>query len=199
MGSACISALVSVWLCISTQGRHQWSLCSFFFVSLPDDKLCDTDDDDVVCMAADVKGKDGTWLLEICISYVRYSHCFRGAQLKLPPCPSQNITARVFRSDSSGKAAQWLARSILESREVLRLVIRLLSVRADVWNSVIKTWEHLYCIPLHTCQHAGALSATTRTSPTPRRRTLTSKYSSFTSVVFMLILVTTDISQNRIN
>jgi hypothetical protein len=38
----------------------------------------------------------------------------------------------------------------------------------------------LYCIPLHTCQHARALPATTRTSPTPRRRTVTSKYSSFT-------------------
>jgi hypothetical protein len=34
---------------------------------------------------------------------------------------------------------------------------------------------------LHTCQHAGALPATTRTSPTPRQRTVTSKYSSFTS------------------
>jgi hypothetical protein len=50
MGSAFKSAPVS-----------EWSLCSFFFfVSLPDDKVCDTDDDDVVCMAADVKGKDST-------------------------------------------------------------------------------------------------------------------------------------------
>jgi hypothetical protein len=49
MGSAFKSALVS-----------EWSLCSFFFVSLPDDKVCDTDDDDVVCMTSDVKGKDGT-------------------------------------------------------------------------------------------------------------------------------------------
>jgi hypothetical protein len=41
-------------------------------------------------------------------------------------------TARVFRSDSRGKAAQWLATSIRESWGVLWLVIRLLSVRADV-------------------------------------------------------------------
>jgi hypothetical protein len=40
----------------------------------------------------------------------------------------------------------------------------------------------LYCIPLHTCQHAGALPATTRTSPTPRRRTVSSKYSRYTSM-----------------
>jgi hypothetical protein len=38
----------------------------------------------------------------------------------------------------------------------------------------------MYCIPLHTCQHAGALPTTTRTSPTPRRRTVAYKDSSFT-------------------
>jgi hypothetical protein len=51
-----------------------------------------------------------------------------------------NCTARVFRSDSPGKAAQWLARSIRESWGVLWLVIRLLSVRADVSSSVIKAF-----------------------------------------------------------
>jgi hypothetical protein len=94
-------------------------------------------------------------------------------------------TTRVFRRDSPGKAAQWLARSIRESWGVLWLVIRLLSVRADVSSSVSKAWERLYCIPLHTCQHAGALPTTTRTSPTPRRRTVTSKDSSY-----MLAMVT---------
>jgi hypothetical protein len=93
----------------------------------------------------------------------------------------EGVTARVFRSDSPGKAAQWLARSVHESWGVLWLVIRLLSVRADVSSSVIKAWECLYCIPLHTCQRAGTLPVTTRTSPTPRRRTVTSKYSSFIS------------------
>jgi hypothetical protein len=91
-------------------------------------------------------------------------------------------TARVFRRDSLGKAAQWLARSIRESWGVLWLVICLLSERADVSNSVIKAWERLYCIPLHTCQHAGALPTTSSTSPTPRRRTVTSKYSSYAFV-----------------
>jgi hypothetical protein len=90
-------------------------------------------------------------------------------------------TVRILRSDSSRKAAQWLATSILESWGVLWLVIHLLSVRAHVSSSVIKAWERLCCIPLHACQHTGALPATTHTSPTPRRRTVKSKYSSFTS------------------
>jgi hypothetical protein len=47
-------------------------------------------------------------------------------------------TARVFRRDSPGKAAQWLARSIRESWGVLWLVIRLLWERADVSSSVMK-------------------------------------------------------------
>jgi hypothetical protein len=51
------------------------------------------------------------------------------------PCTSQ-----VFRSDSPGKAVQWLARSIRESWGVLWLVIRLLSVRSDVSSSVIKAF-----------------------------------------------------------
>jgi hypothetical protein len=89
-------------------------------------------------------------------------------------------TARVFRRDSPEKAAQWLARSIRESWGVLWLVIRLLSVRSDVSSSVIRHWERLYCNSLHTCQHVGALPTTTRTSPTPRRRTVKSKYSSYT-------------------
>jgi hypothetical protein len=95
---------------------------------------------------------------------------------------------------SPGKAAQWLARSIRESRGVLWLVIRLLSVRADVSSSVIKAWEHLYCIPLHTCQHAGALPATTCTS-TPCRRTVTSKYSSFTFRFTFKVTVLTSTSK----
>jgi hypothetical protein len=49
-------------------------------------------------------------------------------------------TARVFRSDSPGKVAQCLARSIREIWGVLWLVIRLLSVRADVSSSVIKAF-----------------------------------------------------------
>jgi hypothetical protein len=77
-----------------------------------------------------------------------------------------NLTARVCRSGNPGNVAQWLSRSIRESWGVLWLIIR---------------WERLYCIPLHTCQHAGALTATTRTSPTPRQRTVTSKYSTCTA------------------
>jgi hypothetical protein len=52
-------------------------------------------------------------------------------------------------------------------------------VRADVSSSVrsiLPCTERLYCIPLHTCQHAGALPAATNTSPTPRRRTVRTKY-----------------------
>jgi hypothetical protein len=52
-------------------------------------------------------------------------------------------------------------------------------VRADVSSSVrsiLPCTERLYCIPLHTCQHAGALPANTNTSPTPRRRTVSTKY-----------------------
>jgi hypothetical protein len=49
-------------------------------------------------------------------------------------------TARVFRSDSPGEAAQWLAKSIRERWGVLWLVIRLFSVRADVSISVIKVF-----------------------------------------------------------
>jgi hypothetical protein len=93
--------------------------------------------------------------------------------------PSQTCIARVFSRDSPGKSAQWFARSIRESWGVLWLVIRLLSERADVSSSVIKASERLYCIPLHTSQHAGALPTTTLTSPTPRRRTVPSKYSSY--------------------
>jgi hypothetical protein len=90
------------------------------------------------------------------------------------PVPDQ-----VFRRDSPGKAAQWLARPIRESWGVLWLGIRLLSMRADVSSSVIKAWDRLYCIPLPTCQHGGAVLATTRTSPTSRWRPVTPRYSSF--------------------
>jgi hypothetical protein len=45
-------------------------------------------------------------------------------------------TARAFRTDSPGKSAQWLTRSIRESWGVLWLVIHLLSVQADVSSSV---------------------------------------------------------------
>jgi hypothetical protein len=88
-------------------------------------------------------------------------------------------TARVFSRDSPWKVAQWTGRPIRESWGVLWLVIRLLSVRADVSSSVrsiLPCTERLYCIPLHTCQHAGALPATTNTSPAPRRRTARTKY-----------------------
>jgi hypothetical protein len=61
-------------------------------------------------------------------------------------------TARVFRSDSQRQTAQWLAMSIRESWRVLWLVIRLLSVRADVWNSVIKT----FFLVLHSPPHLSA-------------------------------------------
>jgi hypothetical protein len=42
-------------------------------------------------------------------------------------------------------------------------------------TSQVELQKHssLYCIPLHTCRHSGALRATTRTSPTPHRRTVT--------------------------
>jgi hypothetical protein len=46
--------------------------------------------------------------------------------------------AQVFRRDSPGKAAQWMGRFIRESLGVLWLVIRLLSVQADVSSSVTK-------------------------------------------------------------
>jgi hypothetical protein len=88
-------------------------------------------------------------------------------------------TTRVFRNYSPGKIAQWLARSIHESWGVLWLVIRLLSVQAYVSSSVIKAFFLVLHSPPHL-SHAGALPATTYTSPTPRRRTVTSKYSSFT-------------------
>jgi hypothetical protein len=89
----------------------------------------------------------------------------------------------VLRADSPGKAAQWFAESIPESWGVLWLVIHLLWVWVDVSSSVIKAWERLYCIPLHTSQHAGALPATTNTSPTSRRRIVSSKYSSYKDLV----------------
>jgi hypothetical protein len=72
-----------------------------------------------------------------------------------------------------------------------------------------KKHSSLYCIVLHTCQHAGALLATTRTSPTPRRRNVTSKYSNFShlhdaeleAVLSMLLVgclgVTVDVSLLR--
>jgi hypothetical protein len=88
-------------------------------------------------------------------------------------------TARVFSRDSPWIVAQWTGRPIRESWGVLWLVIRLLSVRADVSSSVrsiLPCTERLYRIPLHTCQHAGALPATTNTSPTPRRKTVRTKY-----------------------
>jgi hypothetical protein len=91
----------------------------------------------------------------------------------------QRTIARVFSRDRLGKVAQWKGRSIRESWGVLWLVIRLLSVRADVSSSVRSIFpctERLYYIPLHTCQHAGALPTTTNTSPTSRRRTVRSKY-----------------------
>jgi hypothetical protein len=56
------------------------------------------------------------------------SSCYKS----ILPC-----TARVFRRDNPEKTAQWLARSIRESLGVLWLVIRLLSVRADVSSSVL--------------------------------------------------------------
>jgi hypothetical protein len=49
-------------------------------------------------------------------------------------------TVLVLRADSLGKAAQWFAESIRESWGVLWLIIRLISVRADVSNSVIKAF-----------------------------------------------------------
>jgi hypothetical protein len=91
----------------------------------------------------------------------------------------RKCTARVFSRDSPGKVAQWTGRPIRESWRVLWLVIRLLSVWADVSSSVrsiLPCTERLYCIPLHTCQHAGALPATTNTSRTPCRRTVRTKY-----------------------
>jgi hypothetical protein len=94
-------------------------------------------------------------------------------------------TAQVFSRDCPWKVAQWTGRRIRESWGVLWLVIHLLSVRADVSSSVrsiLPCTEHLYCIPLYTCQHAGALPATTNTSPAPRRRTVTTKYYYCTSV-----------------
>jgi hypothetical protein len=44
----------------------------------------------------------------------------------------------------------------------------------------------LYCIPLQTSQHAGALPATTNTSPTSRRRAVSSMYSSYTHFCWRL-------------
>jgi hypothetical protein len=85
-------------------------------------------------------------------------------------------TARVFRSDSPGKSAQWLARSIRESWGVLWLVIRLLSLRADVSSSLTKA---LRMPVLHSPPHLSACWSSPRhyrTSLTPRRRTVTSKY-----------------------
>jgi hypothetical protein len=89
------------------------------------------------------------------------------------------FTARVFSRDRPLKVAHLTGRPIRDSWWVLWLVIRLLSVRADVSSSVrsiLPCTERLYCIPLHTCQHAGALPATTNTSPTPRHRTVRTKY-----------------------
>jgi hypothetical protein len=94
-------------------------------------------------------------------------------------------TARVFSRDSPWKVAQWTGRPIRASWGVLWLVIRLLSVRADVSSSVrsiLPCTECLYCIPLHTCQHAGTVPATTNTFPTPRRRTVRTKYYYCTSL-----------------
>jgi hypothetical protein len=53
-------------------------------------------------------------------------------------CYAFQNTVQVFRHDSAGKAAQWMGRSIRESWGVLWLVIRLLSVQADVSSSVTK-------------------------------------------------------------
>jgi hypothetical protein len=58
-----------------------------------------------------------------------WHHRIRGSE-------RHRYTAQVFRRDSPGKAAQWLGRSIHESWRVLWLVIRLLSLRADVSSSV---------------------------------------------------------------
>jgi hypothetical protein len=102
-------------------------------------------------------------------------------------------TARVFSRDSPWKVAQWTGRPIRESWAVLWLAIRLLSVRAYVSSSVrsiLPCTERLYCIPLHTCQHAGALPAITNTSPTLRRRTVRTKYYYCTLPSFVLLLFT---------
>jgi hypothetical protein len=56
-------------MCVSNHSRYQsvhTSVVPVFpppppvIISLPDDETCDANDDDVVCMAADRKGKDGT-------------------------------------------------------------------------------------------------------------------------------------------
>jgi hypothetical protein len=94
-------------------------------------------------------------------------------------------TVRVFRRDSPGKAAQWLARSIRESWGVLWLVIRLLSERPDVSSSVIKA---LRTPVLHSPPHLSALPTTTLTSPIPLRRTVTSKYISYTAFIHTAVL-----------
>jgi hypothetical protein len=70
-------------------------------------------------------------------------------------------TAQVFRRDSPGKAAQWLARSIRESWGVLWLVIRLLSVRADISSSVIKA----FFLVLHSPPHLSACWSSPRHYP----------------------------------
>jgi hypothetical protein len=78
------------------------------------------------------------------VSIIKAYGCFGRAPLR--------GTARVFRSDSPGKVAQWLARSIHESWGLLWLVIRLLSVRADVSSSVIKA----FFLVLHSPPHLSA-------------------------------------------
>jgi hypothetical protein len=66
MGSACVAALVCVSLWVWTRFRYQRSVHTsvapvfpLVIISLPD-KMHHDDDDDVVCMAADTKGKEGT-------------------------------------------------------------------------------------------------------------------------------------------
>jgi hypothetical protein len=98
----------------------------------------------------------------------------------LPWASYRNGIAPVFISDSPGKTAQWLARSIRESWGVLWLVIRFLSVRADVSSSVIKA----FFLVLHSPPLLSACWSSPLLSPTPRRRTVTSKYSSFTKKCF---------------
>jgi hypothetical protein len=108
---------------------------------------------------------------------ISHSFAFRASRrLKFSYKSIENAcTVVVLRADIPGKAAQWFAQSIPESW-----------VRVVVSSSVIKAWERLYCIPLHTSQHAGALPATTNTS-TARRRTVSSKYSSCTAFPSTLV------------
>jgi hypothetical protein len=75
--------------------------------------------------------------------------------------PFKFSTAQVFTSDIPGKAAQWLARSIRESWGVLWLVIRLLSVRADVSSSAIKA----FFLVVHSPPHLSACWSSPRYYP----------------------------------